>query len=74
MIAVEVKSNARSMKADDLQKVCSEFCANVISAENYTEAIEKAMSFGRPVIIFGSLYLAGDIRPILLSRFSTKEN
>lgn len=74
MIAVDVKSNARSMKADALQKVCSEFCANVISAENYAEAIEKAMSFGRPVIIFGSLYLAGDIRPILLSRFSTKEN
>ena len=72
MIAVEVKGNPRSMKADDLEQVCNKFCPNTISAKDYTEAIEKAFSFGKPVIVFGSLYLAGDIRPLLLSHFATK--
>ena len=72
MIAVEVKSNARSMKADDLEQVCSEICSNTLSAKSYSQAIEKARVFGKPIIVFGSLYLAGDIRPLLLSHFATK--
>ena len=42
-------------------------------AEGYDKAIEMALSYGAPLIVFGSLYLAGDIRPLLLSRFSTKD-
>ena len=72
MITVEVVSNKRSMTADALKEVCEKYCSSVETAKNYQEAIEKAKAKNRPIIVFGSLYLAGDIRPILLSHFATK--
>lgn len=74
MIAVEVKTNKRSMTSDDLSAVCKLYCADVQKAESYQQAIEIAVKENKPIVVFGSLYLAGDIRPLLLSRFTTKNN
>ncbi len=74
MITVEVTSNKRSMTAEGLKEVCGRYCENVIAVPNYESAISLAIEQKRPIIVFGSLYLAGDIRPLLLSHFSTKEN
>ena len=74
MIAVEVESNSRSMKAEELKNLCERFCKNTDFAESYDEAIKKAISYNKPIVVFGSLYLAGDIRQKLLTYFSTKNN
>lgn len=74
VISVEVKSNSRSMKANELKDVCRELFDSTDSAESYDEAVQKATAFNKPIVVFGSLYLAGDIRPVLISRFSTKDN
>lgn len=73
MVAVEVKSNPRSMKADDLRDVCRSVCDDVSAADSYEEAI-KLISDQEKIIVFGSLYLAGDIRPLLIKQFKTKNN
>ncbi len=72
IIAVNVKSNKRSMSAEDLAKLCKSICENVSFADSYEEALRLAKA-EETLIIFGSLYLAGDIRPIILSQISTKK-
>ena len=74
IITVEVKSNPRSMSDDNLADVCRKYCNNVETAENYEQAIKKAVEEQKPIVVFGSLYLSGDIRPLLLSQFVTKNN
>ncbi len=73
MVAVEVRSNPRSMKADDLCDVCSFICDDVVAADSYEEAI-SFVSGEEKTVVFGSLYLAGDIRPLLLKQYKTKNN
>ncbi len=72
MVAVKVDSNARTMTAEDLKTVCEAICDDVIAAESYEKAIELVKGEDK-IIVFGSLYLAGDIRPLLLKHFQTKE-
>ncbi len=73
MVAVEVRSNPRSMKADDLRDVCKAICDDVSAADSYEQAI-NLVSGEEKIVAFGSLYLAGDIRPLLLKQFQTKNN
>ena len=73
MVAVEVKSNPRSMKAEDLREICRQICDDVLTADNYEEAIRFLLGEEKTVV-FGSLYLAGDIRPLLIKQFKTKNN
>ena len=73
MVAVEVKSNPRSMKAEDLREICRQICDDVLVADNYEEAIRLLLGEEKTVV-FGSLYLAGDIRPLLIKQFKTKNN
>ncbi|MEE1054703.1 MAG: bifunctional folylpolyglutamate synthase/dihydrofolate synthase, partial [Acutalibacteraceae bacterium] len=56
----------RSLKAEELAETASKVCP-CIAAENYDDALKKAteISNGDPIFIFGSLYLAADIRKIL---------
>ncbi len=68
MITVKVESNARTMTAEDLKSVCEKICDNVIVAKSYEQAIRFAEADDK-IIVFGSLYLAGDIRPLLLKHF-----
>ena len=65
-VAVAVENLPRSLSAQELKNVAEEFCTT-ITAENYRQAIEKAkeLSDSKPIFIFGSLYLAADMRKIL---------
>ncbi len=71
IIAVKVQSNPRTMEAETLAEMCREICADVTFADSYEQAIKMAEN-DRRLIVFGSLYLAGDIRPLLLKHFSTE--
>lgn len=73
MITVKVESNARTMSAEALRSVCESICVDVVAANSYKKAMELVMGEDE-VIVFGSLYLAGDIRPLLLQHFQTKTN
>lgn len=71
VITVKVESNARSMSAEQLKEKVSRYNKNVFAASNHLDAINlaKKLSEDNPVFVFGSLYLAGEIRPILKSSF-----
>ncbi len=73
MIAVKVQSNPRTMTAEELKTVCQSICDDVVVANNYEEAINIAKTDDQ-IVVFGSLYLAGDIRPLLPEHFQTKNN
>lgn len=73
MITVKVESNARTMSAEALKSACLSVCDDVVVADSYEKAIELSKDEDK-VIVFGSLYLAGDIRPLLLQHFQTKTN
>lgn len=73
IVTVKVVSNARTMTAEDLKAVCLEICDEVFAADSYEAAI-KSVEQEDKVIVFGSLYLAGDIRPLLIKHFQTKNN
>ncbi len=68
VVCVRVSGNPRSLSAEALQGVAKNYCKNVFTAESYREAIDKARCAAgkNPIFIFGSLYLASAIRPLLL--------
>ena len=59
-IAVSIEGMPRSLKADELQKMAEKYC-DTVTAENYTDAIERIRDEDI-VFVFGSLYLAAGIR------------
>lgn len=65
-IAVTVPNMPRSMKADDLCSLAEKYCECKTA-----ECLEKALDMvdGKPLVVFGSLYLAGSIRPQLLEKY-----
>ncbi len=65
-IAVTVPNMPRSMKAGELCAKANVYC-ECKTAESLEEALELAE--GKPLVVFGSLYLAGSIRPLLLENF-----
>ncbi len=69
-VAVEVSNMPRSMSAKELCDIANKICPCEI-AEDYATAIKKAMkkSCGKPIFVFGSLYLASAIRPFLKDFF-----
>ncbi len=71
MVTVKVQSNPRTMKAQALADLCCEICNDVIAVDSYENAI-KEVENDNTVIVFGSLYLAGDIRPLLINKFRQK--
>lgn len=73
MIAVTVSSNSRTMKATELRELTRAVCDDAVAAESYEEALKLAEK-SEKTVVFGSLYLAGDIRPLLIDRFATKNN
>ena len=58
-IAVEVKNMPRSLKVNELKSVAEKYC-KCDMAESYEKATE--MAGDNPIFIFGSLYLAADMR------------
>ena len=65
---VTVNSNPRAMSAKALAKLCETLCVKAEAVNSYNEAIEKALGSNAKVVLFGSLYLAGDIRPLLIEK------
>lgn len=63
-VTVTVRENPRSISAEALMSLAKPYCKNCFTAEDYDEAIKKAvaLSGGKPVFVFGSLYLASAIR------------
>lgn len=68
MITVRVQSNSRSMSAEELKTVCENICKDVVVADSYDNAINLCND--ENIIVFGSLYLSGDIRPKLIDKYS----
>ncbi len=66
IIAVSVRGNSRSLSP---RKLAEHFegVAKVTVAENYEKALTLAGNY--PLLVCGSLYLAADIRPILLEKY-----
>ena len=64
--------NPRSLSADELKAECVDYFENVISCESPFQAFDKALTLSKkqqlPIIICGSLYLAGEIRPYILEK------
>lgn len=57
--------NPRSMSSDELAALVSEYCGNVRSFKTVKGAIDSAKSDSDVILCFGSLYLAGEMRPLL---------
>ncbi len=65
--------NPRSLSAEDLAKTASRFCPKVIPAGSFKEALDRAMEDLREedaLIACGSFYMAGELRPLLLEKFT----
>ena len=69
VITVTVTGNKRSISAADLCEKCLKFCGNCTAAGDYNHALKLAKAENTPIIVFGSLYLAGDIRDLLIKSF-----
>lgn len=72
-IIVTTASNPRSENVDVLCECAKKYCADVIACENSEKAILLAgelLTEGETLVVGGSLYLAGDVRKILLDKFS----
>ena len=55
----------RALPANELSVVAQQYCKNVFAADNLDDALNIAKQNGNSIFIFGSLYLASQIRPLL---------
>lgn len=67
--------NPRAMSTQDLAQIAEKYCPDITPFEDYAEAYEEALRSAceenpqdTAIIIFGSLYLAGEIRKIILQK------
>ncbi len=73
IITVDV-SNKRAMPREELKGIAMEFCDDVVAAPSLAEALETAdrkLDENGVLIVTGSLYLAGEIRGLLRTRYSS---
>lgn len=68
-VAVKVDGMSRSLSAEDLCEAAGKYCRTA-AADNYADALlcARQTAGDDPLFIFGSLYLAADIRKILLKK------
>ncbi|MBO5200817.1 MAG: bifunctional folylpolyglutamate synthase/dihydrofolate synthase [Clostridia bacterium] len=74
VITVTVKENPRAISAEELKDLATPFCNDCAVAADYDAAIAAALAErkrGLPVFVIGSLYLAGAIRPKLISALNS---
>ena len=55
----------RALPAKELSAVARQYCENVFIAENLQDALNTAKQNSNPIFVFGSLYLASEMRPLL---------
>ena len=65
-VAVTVPDNPRSLKAEELCKEAQKYCP-CITADSLLSALK--ITEGEDIVIFGSLYLASAIRPLLIKKY-----
>lgn len=67
VVCVSLPQNPRALSADELAVTAQKYCKNVFTAQDLRSALQlaKKRSGENPIFIFGSLYLASAIRPIL---------
>jgi len=67
-VAVEVKGMPRSLKAQELKGMAEKYSPCIV-AESYSAAMEKAYkeAGSDPIFVFGSLYLAAEMRKLFKS-------
>lgn len=67
VVCVTPNDLPRALKGDELMKEAKEYCSDVISANTLLEGFEiaKAKAGKDPIFIFGSLYLASNIRNLI---------
>lgn len=71
LITVTVKENPRTESAERLARLSQKYCKEVKTADSYDEAVQEALcglQENEALFVFGSLYLAGGIRDLLISR------
>lgn len=64
--------NPRSLSAQELASTAARFCNEAVPAESCREALDMALeglSEEDALIVCGSFYLAGEMRPLLLEKF-----
>lgn len=68
VIAVKACDTARALTGAQMAELCRKYCKNVYEAKDYSDALDLAISLsnGNTIYIFGSLYLASNMRPLLL--------
>ncbi len=75
--AICVKPNvSRALPTEELADAASQYCKNVFVADNLQDALclAKEKSKKNPIFIFGSLYLASEIRPLLRPKLIKFDN
>ena len=55
--------------ADTIRSMNPDHPGKIVSADSIKEGIQIASAYGLPVVAFGSLYSAGEIRRVYLSEF-----
>lgn len=63
--------NPRSMTAEDLASHCAKYCKEAVASKNNEEAVNMAKDYlssheNAALIICGSFYMAGEIRPLFV--------
>ena len=67
VIAVKAADMPRALAADELRSKAERYCKNTVSADNLSHALSIALEQKEgKIFVFGSLYLAAEIRPLLL--------
>lgn len=64
-VAVQASDSPRALSAGELAALASDYCADTAACGAPAEAARIALSADGPVFIFGSLYLASAMRPLL---------
>lgn len=65
-VTVTVRNNPRAESAENLCKLFQSAGVRAVAAKDYSDAL--VFMKGKPLLVCGSLYLAADLRPILLEQ------
>ncbi len=66
VITVTAADMPRSLSAEELREYALKYCEDSKAFKTHREALSYALSFEDKIFVFGSLYLASSIRPLLL--------
>lgn len=70
VIAVKACDAPRALTAEQMRVLAEKYCKDTSSSNSHAEAIKTAFGCceGEPIFIFGSLYLASAVRPLLTDK------